>query len=118
MRNVALLSFNMLAVPVFQLRLDPSCSTTLNTTFRCFVAALFYYKVNHDSILYLNRRVVDDLLASSSTRKICFDSQKIVRYLVETSHFDVKKGNVCLLQTYLTSGGKAFKSNRCNQLKG
>ena len=73
------------------------------TTFRCFVATLFYYKVNHDSILYLKRRVVDDVMTSSSTRKICFDSQKVVRYLVETTHYDVRKGNVCLLQTYITS---------------
>ena len=44
--------------------------------------------------LYLNRKVVDDLMTSSSTRKICFDAQKIVRYLVETTHYDVRKGNV------------------------
>ncbi|KAL9982361.1 hypothetical protein ACROYT_G004393 [Oculina patagonica] len=40
------------------------------------------------------REVVDDLMTSSSTRKICFDAQKIVRYLVETTHFDNRK--VCL----------------------
>lgn len=73
------------------------------TTFRCFVTTLFYYKGNHDFILYLKRRVVDDLMTSSSTRKICFDSQKVVRYLVETTHYDVRKGNICLLQTYITS---------------
>lgn len=52
--------------------------------------------------LYLNREVVEDLMTSSSARKICFDAQKIVRYLVKTTHYDVRKGNVCLLQTYVT----------------
>lgn len=105
MRNIALLSFNMRSFPVFQLL--PSCCTSIrlirNSTFRYFRGTLFHCEVNHDCISYLNRRVVDDLMTSSSTRKICFDSQKIVRYLVETTHYDVKKGNVCLLQTYITS---------------
>ena len=43
---------------------------------------------------------MNDLMTSSLTRKICFDAQKVVRYLVETIHYDIRKGNVCLLQTY------------------
>lgn len=67
--------------------------------FRCY----FRYFLTHDYTLFLTRRVVNDLMTSSSTRKICYDAQKVVRYLVETNHYDTRKGNVCLLQTYRSS---------------
>ena len=50
----------------------------------------------HVPVYFLNREVVDDLMSSSSTRKICFHAQKIVRYLVETTHYDNRKGNSCV----------------------
>ncbi|KAJ7378864.1 hypothetical protein OS493_020466 [Desmophyllum pertusum] len=40
------------------------------------------------------RQVIDDLMTSTSTRKICFGAQKMVRYLMETTHYDIRK--VCL----------------------
>lgn len=39
------------------------------------------------------REVVDDLMASS-TRKISYGAQKIVRYLIETAHADIRTGDV------------------------
>lgn len=83
--------YEMLRSVVFNIR--------VLAVFRCY----FRYFLTHDYIIFLTRRVVNDLMTSSSTRKICFDAQKVVRYLVETTHYDTRKGNVCLLQTYRSS---------------
>ncbi|CAH3015499.1 unnamed protein product, partial [Porites evermanni] len=49
---------------------------------------------NEEALAKWCRKLVDDLMASSTTRKICYDAQKIARHLIETQDYDVRK--VCL----------------------
>lgn len=59
-----------------------------------FSCTLVTYLSNPFFDLVNFRKLVDDLMASSTTRKICYDAQKIVRHLIETEEYDVRKGDL------------------------